>query len=571
MGNQQPRTFLSAALLLAVAAVYSPAPTFDFVNFDDPEYVAGNPHVLAGLTPAGIAWACTSFEHANWHPLTWLSLMLDAEIGGADPRVYHVTNVALHAANALLLFGILASLTGRLGRSAFVAALFAVHPLHVESVAWITERKDVLSTFFLLLALGAHVRYVRAPGIGRYVAVLAAFAAGLMAKPMLVTFPLMLLILDYCPLRRLGRAPEAAARPGRFGPIAEKLPPAILALASCGVTLWAQRGAVGSLDQVSLADRLANAAVSYVSYVSHAIWPAGLAVIYPHPRDTLPGWKVALCACALIAVSVLAVRTARRRPYLLAGWTWYVVTLLPVIGLVQVGVQAMADRYTYVPLLGIYAIGAWGVPGLLDRWGGIAPRLRARLLATAALAVVAALIPVARTQAGHWRDSVALFEHALAVTRDNYRAHAGLGKALATAGDTGAAIEQFREALRIRPQDGEAHADLAALLALAGRFAEAEERFVRAASLDPGNAEIRVNLGTTLMRQGRAQEAATAFREALALDPRNASAHKNLGVVLAREGDLESAVLHFSAAVEADPGDAEAVKNLQRAREILGR
>ena len=356
---RKPLLLATGGLVLAVVLVYFQATGFSFVKVDDTTYVTGNPHVLGGLTWSGARWALVTFEASNWHPLTWISLMADAEIGGAGPRSYHVTNVLLHLASTLLLFHVLARATRSVWRSALVAALFAVHPLHVESVAWVAERKDVLSTFLGFLTIAAYLRYAGKPTPGRYAAVAATLALGLLAKPMLVTLPLVLLLLDYWPLGRITlplRAGEGARRP-----LLEKVPLLALSAGSSAVTLAAQSSASATLGAVPLTTRLGNAAIACATYLGKAVWPVGLSIHYPYVQP-VPAARVALSLAVLAAVTWLVARGASRRPYLVTGWLWYLVTLVPVIGFVQVGEQSMADRYTYVPLVGIFVMVAWSLP-----------------------------------------------------------------------------------------------------------------------------------------------------------------------------------------------------------------
>ena len=564
------RTFsLSAALVLLTLAVYAQVLGFDFVNFDDPHYVSENPRVLGGLTAENVIWACTATTEANWHPLTWLSLMLDGQIGGSAPSVYHGTNLLLHTANTLLLFLLLCRMTGATWRSAFVAALFAVHPLHVESVAWVTERKDVLSTLFWLLTVLAYVRYAAAPRLRSYLLVILLFVLGLMAKPMLVSLPLALLLLDYWPLARLSWPPRTA-RDG-WRPAWEKVPLLLLAAASSVVTLYAQAigGGLNSLEALPVKLRVANAMTSYVGYIAKALWPFGLAPIYPHPRDSLASWQVVASGIVLILLSAVALRFARRRPYFAVGWFWYLITLLPVIGLVQVGVQGMADRYTYVPLIGLSVVIAWGAPDLLRRCGLSASH--GAILGSAAVLVTLLLTIRAWDQTRHWKDGIALFEHALRVTGDNARAHNGLGMALSREGREADAIPHFREAVRIESSYAEPYANLAGALALEGRFEEALANFDRALELNPEDAACLANLGTALMREGRSEEARDAFSRAIEIDRDNRPAHKNLGVILARRGDLEAAMAHFAEALRIDPDDEGARRNLERTRTMQQR
>jgi tetratricopeptide (TPR) repeat protein len=531
----------------AAVVVYLPVRHHEFVNFDDPQYVVDNRPVQAGLTWPGLSWAFTARHAGNWHPLTWLSHMLDVQLYGLDPGAHHVTSVLLHVASTVLLFGLLHGMTGAMLRSGFVAALFAVHPLHVESVAWVAERKDVLSGLFFVLTLRAYAAYVRRPQPRRYGLVLALFALGLMAKPMLVTLPLVLLVVDFWPLQR----------PFTRRLILEKLPLLALAAVSSVITLVVQRqsGAVKGLEALPLDRRLANAAVAYVAYVGKMLWPTGLAAIYPYPAS-LPAWRVAGAVSILAAVSIAALRTARSRPYLLAGWLWYLVTLVPVIGLVQVGSQPMADRYTYIPLIGLFIAGAWALPD--------------RALAPAAVLAVAGCAVAARAQVGHWRNSAALWEHAVAVTHDNHRAETNLGHALAKQGRTGEAIPHYLEALRIAPDFAEAHNDLGHALAEQGRTSEAIAHYSEAVRLLPGYVEARNNLAVALSGEGRNDEAIRQFSEALRLDPALAVSHNNLGAALAKQGNFPEALREFSEAVRIDPDYADATRNMALAHNALG-
>jgi Flp pilus assembly protein TadD len=547
---------VSLILIAATVIVYAPVGQHGFVNLDDAQYVSANPAVSGGLSARGAAWAFTTWHAGNWHPVTWLSHMLDVQLYGLNAGPHHVTSLLLHIANTVLLFGLLHRMTGALFRSAFVAALFALHPLHVESVAWVAERKDVLSTFFFLLTLGTYLAYVRRPGPSRYAAMLALFALGLMAKPMLVTLPFVLLLLDFWPLGRgLWRRQ-----------ILEKLPLLALAAASSIVTFVVQQraGAVKGLDALPLDRRLANAVVTYAAYIGKMLWPAHLAAIYPYPAWPA-GWLVAGAIVGLIAVTVLTMRAARRHPYLPVGWLWYLGTLVPVIGLVQVGSQPMADRYTYIPLVGLFVIIAWGISDLLARW----PHRRVALGVVAGLLIVGCAI-AARRQVHHWRSSVALWEHAVAATAGNYRAEANLGHALAKQGRAVEAIPHYVEALRLKPDDAEAHNGLGRALAEEGRASEAIAHYSEAVRVLPDYVEARNNLGVALMGAGRNDEAARHFEEAVRIEPALAASHSNLGVALAKQGRLEAAIGHFSEALRIDPGYADARKNLAVAHHVQG-
>jgi tetratricopeptide (TPR) repeat protein len=484
---------IAAAILALVACVFLQVRDFGFVNFDDPSYVSDNVVVRAGLTWRGLSWAFTSFHTGNWHPLTWLSLMLDVQLFGVDPGAHHLVNVALHAANALLLFAVLAAATGSRWRSALVAALFAVHPLHVESVAWISERKDVLSTLFGFACVGAYARYARAPSPGRYAAVAAAFVLSLAAKPMLVTLPLVLLLLDRWPLRRRERW---------LALLREKVPLLLASTASCAVTLVAQRagGAVATSASLPLPARLENALVSLGSYLWKAVWPAPLAVVYPHPAFTSAGLAssaVVLSAVAVVAISAFAAWQRRARPAIAVGWIWFLVTLLPVIGLVQVGVQAMADRYTYVPLVGPFLAIAWLLPD-----ASTAGVRRIALGAGCAAAVLAAAV-TAYVQTACWRDSFTLFRHALAVTRENYTALRNLGIAHLEQGEVQQGIAALRESLRILPGDAWGWMDLGIGLSAAGDDDGAGAAFGEAYRLRPEDETVLYNVGTFAATHGQ--------------------------------------------------------------------
>jgi tetratricopeptide (TPR) repeat protein len=554
---------MSAFLFLATLAVYSQVGHFDFVNFDDPEYVTSNPHVRAGITPANAAWAFTSREAANWFPLTRLSHMLDYQMFGLRGGWHHLTNVLLHALAALLLFAFLDGSTGRRWPSAWVAMIFALHPLHVESVAWVAERKDSLSAVFGLLALWSYVRYVERPATRRYLLVAMALALGLMAKPMLVTLPLVLLLVDVWPL---GRVTDMSW--SRIAPLLrEKTPFFAMAAAAACVTYLVQEagGAVRSSEAFPLGLRLENALVTYIVYIAKMFWPARLAVFYPYPPE-VPAWQAAGAALALVAISIVALRSVRRFPYLAVGWFWYLVMLAPVIGLVQVGAQARADRYTYMPMIGLTIMLAWGAADLAGRVPRAKPAVAA--LAGATCAACAALTWV---QAGYWRDSRALFQHAVDVTEGNYLAHHNLGVALAeTPGGLNQAIAHYQAALQIKPDYVRAHTDLGSALArLPGRLPDAIAEYRAALAIDPDLAIPHNNLGNALAQAGRWSEAISEYGAALRIDPdyadalhNMAEAQYNFGLALAKDGHLSDAVPHFEAALRIQPDSAEAHNNL---------
>lgn len=546
---------IGLALAAAVVVVFAPVRHYDVGDFDDRAYVVDNTEVTRGLTWDGVAWAFTSMQFANWFPLTWLSYMADVELFGADPGKHHLINVVFHTLNTLLLFGWLARVTRSIGPSAFVAALFAVHPLHVEAVAWIAQRKEVLCTFFWLVTMWAYVFYVERPQLRRFLLVLSCFALGLMAKPMLVTLPFALLLLDIWPLGRATRSrwPEL---------IREKLPLLVLSLASSVVTFIAQQrgGAVARLGELPLEQRLANVSVSYLTYIAKAIWPTRLAIHYPFPQS-LPEWQVLGAVLLLIGISALVLRAARERRYLLVGWLWYLGTLVPVIGLVQVGSQARGDRYTYVPLIGLFIIVAWGATDLVSGWAHRKWLLRAG----ATLAVVACAV-TARAQVAHWRDTVTVWTHAIAVSGDDAMAHNNLGVALGLLGKTDEAFAHYAEAARIHPGYADAHYNLANQLLDQKKFAQAEHHYFQAILIDPDRANARFGLAICLVAEGKLAAAVREMTNAVRLEPGNANFHFNLAVMLLGQGKREAAAQHLETALALDPDHSAARRELAALR-----
>lgn len=555
-GGAKAAPWIAMALACAVVVAYWPATHFGFIRFDDPTYVTENPHVLGGITPSSIAWAFTSGYGANWHPLTWMSHMLDVELYGVNGGAHHATNLTLHAASTVLLFVVMLRMSGAVWRSGVVAAVFGLHPIHVESVAWVAERKDVLSAFFWMLTLWAYARYVSTSRKSRYVLVLVAFTLGLMAKPMVVTLPFVLLLLDVWPLRRVELENW---RPSAWPFVREKLPLFVLSAASSAITFVVQRrgGTVASGVRLPLADRVGNAVISYVAYLAKAFWPAHLAAYYPYPAE-LPVGLLFASVVLLIAISAGAIAMSRRCPYLIVGWLWYLGTLVPVVGIVQVGTQAMADRYTYIPLIGISIMLVWGVGDLL--------RARRRLLAPAVAvgggAVVAAAIAT-RLQVQDWESSAALWRHALDVTRDNYAAHTYYGNALATQGDLDGAIAEYGAAIRIRPDYPEAHNNLGPALAKMGRVQDAVAQFEEAIRLRPNYADAHNNLGVALASQGNFDAAIAEYTETLRLDPDHAHARANLGLAFAAAGRRADALRELQLALRMNPNDVDARNGLR--------
>jgi tetratricopeptide (TPR) repeat protein len=553
-GGTLPREslWISLGLVVAVAIAYWPVRNFGFVRFDDPTYVTENPHIVSGISWSAVQWAFTSGYGANWHPVTWLSHMMDVQLFAFDAGAHHLTNVLLHAATTLLLFAVLLRMTGAMWRSAIVAGLFGLHPIHVESVAWVAERKDVLSAFFWTLTLLTYAAYVRRPRVSRYAWVLASFALGLMAKPMVVTLPFVLLLLDVWPLSRLDLGGKwwTSARPLVW----EKLPLFALSIASSVITYVVQQqgGTVASSVRLPLIERLGNALIAYVAYIGKMFWPIHLAAYYPYPR-ALPIVWVLVSGLLLIAASVGAILAARRRPYVLVGWLWYLGTLVPAIGIVQVGTQAMADRYTYIPLIGVFIVLAWGVPDAISRW----PQLRIPAIAVAA-GVLVACVAATRVQVRSWESSLTLWRHALDVTSDNYAAHTYYGNALAARGDVDRAIAEYTEAIRIRPDYPEAHNNLGPALASRGKFDEAIAHFAEAIRLKPNYADAHSNLGVALASEGKLDEAIAQYTEALRLDPDHARAHGNLGLALEAQGRTTDAQRELELALRLNPNNADA-------------
>ena len=573
-----PALLLSLALIAAVSFVYVGVRHFGFVNWDDPQYITDNAHVLGGLSWPNVRWALTDTRAAGlWLPLTWLSLMFDATVWGSDPGGYHVTNVVLHAANSVLLFSLLYGTTRALGRSAFVAALFAVHPLQVESVAWVTERKDVLSTLFLLLTLWAYVAYANRPATLRYLLVIATLVLGLMAKPMLVTVPFLLLLVDVWPLRRLQPNSTIKGRPVRRSPssnsevnlkrlLIEKVPLLFIAVFASIVTLVAQKnaGAMSTLDALPFQSRVPVALTSYVTYVVKTFWPSELAGFYPyHVPSPI---QVFGCAVLLVGITAIVLRAPKRYLYLPVGWLWFMGALFPVIGLVQVGMQMRADRFTYVPAIGLFIVVAWGAHDIAVRW----PRARVALIG-GALGVVVACGALARIQAGYWKDSVTFWRHALDATYDNARAHGNLGLALANLGNKDEALMQYNQAIRIAPQLPDVQINLANLLAGRGETEDAIAHYKQALRVSPNNIDAHNGLASALDDQKKYDEAIVHYRDALRIAPGSARVVNNLGAALVHQGKLNEALPYLLEAAKLAPEDADYHYNAGAVLEELGR
>ncbi len=544
---------ISLALIGATLAVYGQVAGHQFISLDDDYYITENPHVARGLTVSGIAWAFTTFHAANWHPLTWLSHMLDAQLFGLNASAHLLVNALLHTANACLLFCFLRRATGARWPAAMVAALFALHPLHVESVAWAAERKDTLATFFGLLALIAYVRYARQSSRGRLALVALWLGLGLMAKPMLVTWPFVFLLLDYWPLRRL------QARADLWPRLREKLPLFALSLASMVITFIAQAkgGAVRAIADAPVSLRLANAIVAYAKYFIATFWPHNLAVYYPFPPEGIPPAQVAGALLLLVALTVLAIVTARTRPCLIVGWLWFLGTLVPVVGLVQVGGQAMADRYHYIPSMGLFIALAFGAAELLAR-----SRIGRIPIAIGSAMILLGCASLTAAQVARWRDSETLFTHTLAVTPPNLVIEFDLGHALGWQRRYSEALPHFENALRLKPDFFDALLNVGITLSALDRPAEAADFLERALRAEPASSQAHAQFALALVRLDRQEEALRAFRRAVELDPRNADARTNFGLMLARQGNATDALTELTEAVRLDPDNPQAQNNL---------
>jgi len=559
---------ITLILCTVTAAVYCRAAFFPFCVIDDTDYVIGNAYIREGLSFNSIKWAFTTFHAGNWHPLTWLSLLTDSQLFGMNPMGFHVINIGFHIITTALLFLLFNCMTGALWRSALVAALFALHPLHVESVAWITERKDVLSAFFWMITLLSYTGYARQGRRSMYITALAAFALGLMAKPMLVTMPVVLLLLDYWPFQRVQSSfPVGTKTPleeglnseGMGKLLIEKLPFIALSFISSIVTIYAQQhgDAIAPLEKVSVMDRIGNSLQSYLLYLENLVAPHDLAIFYQLAPASL--WKA---GCALLLFSGMLLLAFKKRaayPYLLTGSLWYLVTLLPVIGLIQVGAQAMADRYSYIPSIGLFVIASWGGADLTARF----PRLRMAVIAAGGASVLLYAIGTC-IQLSYWKDNVTLFSHALAVTHEESSlAHARMGLAYFAEGRPDLAVREYEEGLRIDPEATSIHLRLGIALDRLGKTAEAVEHFKAEIRVRPQLAAGHYDLALALQKIGKLPEAIAEYKEALAIEPDDAACHDSLGVALLQQGNLDESIQHFSEALRLNPHLKQAAGNLQ--------
>src|SRR5437762_2198829 len=572
-------------LIALTWAVFAQTGKYPFVNYDDPLYVLDNAHVRAGLTWRGIAWAFTHVHSQNWHPLTTMSHMFDCQLFGVNPGAHHLVNVFFHSIAAVLLFILLAQITNNIWASAFVAAVFAIHPLRVESVAWIAERKDVLSGVFFMLTLLAYFRWTRQQTVGRYLAMSILFGCGLMSKPMLITTPIILLLLDYWPLNR-SRKSEVTGQRSTIGKLIwEKAPLFALSIGSCFATLWAQNFALGSTQFLPLQWRITNALFSYFEYVRQMFWPVDLIPFYVHPENRLEIWRLLIAAISLIALTVIVIVRRKQNPYLLVGWLWYLVMLIPVIGIVQVGLQGHADRYTYLPQIGLYIAVVWLVLDLTNL-------LRAQkiILSGSAAVVLATLSILSWTQTTYWRDTETLWRHTLAVTPNSDVAHAGLGGILFVRGQIDESIDHYERALRLRDGNVAAHFGLGRALAAKQKTDPAIFHLQKALSIQPDNIGASNDLGLMFASRGEIREAISAWQQSLSFDPDNADAANNIAWVRAtpaypdlrdgrealelaqralRSGGENPVALRTLAAAQAENGQfAEAIATCQRGEEL---
>jgi tetratricopeptide (TPR) repeat protein len=565
-------TIVSLLLIILTLAVYWQVQTHDFVNFDDDLYVVKNPHIKNGITYESINWAFTTLSTGNWHPLTWLSHMLDVQFFGINPRGHHLINLLFHIVNTLLLFSVFKKMTGDILRSGFIAALFALHPMHVESVAWIAERKDVLSTFFWMLTILSYIHYVKNQNLSRYLLLILFFTLGLMAKPMLVTLPFVLLLLDYWPqgrlrLMRSDRQKKAKQSNSAVHLLLEKTPLFLLTAASSIVTFTVQKQGrnVASFEAVPFLTRAANAIVAYIDYIEKMFWPSNLAVLYPYP-SSVPIWKIAFSSAILIAISLMVLRYVKQRPYLIIGWLWYLGTLVPVIGLVQVGNQYMADRYSYIPYIGLFIMIAWGVPGLLKQWRY--KKIGTTIVATIILAI---LMTTTFLQVKHWKNSITLFSYTLSVTTNNFLSHNNLGTALAEQGHIDEAIDHWLEAIHIKSDYETPYNNLGLAYEKQGRIEEAIQNYVKALRINPDYELAHFNLGNVYFKQRRFEEAIQQYREAIRINPEYVNAYYGLSNALSEIGRVEEAIDQLTKVVMIEPNFPAAHNNLGNALRMQGR
>lgn len=590
--NNRSIVYVSLILVILTLSAYWSVKSFDFVNYDDDKFVTQNNHVTTGLKLDNIKWAFTSIYASNWMPLTWISFMFDSSISDMNPAYFHLMNLLFHILNTALLFIVFGKMTGSIWKSAAIAVLFAIHPLHVESVAWITERKDVLSTFFMMLTIWAYVHYVEKQNYKRYTLAFVLFACGLMSKPMLVTLPFILLLLDYWPLRRFSILSEEKRQNWKASVnlfirlIYEKIPLFLLSTAAVILTIIAQKEEIIIRQVIPIYLRIENAFVSYCSYILMMIFPSSLAVLYPHP-EFIPLWQLLGAVVLLTLISVLAIYTAKQFPYFISGWLWYLGTLVPVIGLVQVGVQSMADRYTYIPLIGLFIVIVWGVCDLTERLA-----YKKYILASISAIVILLLVTCTLSQLKYWKDTKSLFSRAIAVTNNNYVMHCNMGVLFAEQGNIQDAVFHYEAALKIKPNDADTNYNYGNLLVAQGKLDKAIGHYIIAIKGTPKFAPAHNNLGIAYARSANQEKAIEQFREAIKINPYYIEAKNNLetalaqqeknkklqankntdnnvisntvqdqmqaGMALFKKGDLDGAISHFSEVLKLDPENLNA-------------
>jgi tetratricopeptide (TPR) repeat protein len=548
-------------LVLLTSVVYWQVRDFEFILFDDPLYISDNSHIQDGLTFKNLFWATKAVYASNWHPITWISHLMDVELFGMNPGAHHLTSLIVHLVNSMLLFIILKRLTGITWASGFAAALFAVHPINAESVAWVSERKNLLCTFFFMITIWAYVRWVEKPGFNRYLLITVFFIIGLMAKPMLVTLPFVLLLIDFWPLERIRRINGKRGRTEAIKLFREKIPLFVLSLGSSMLTFLVQQssGAVRSFESLPFQTRIANALISYVRYLGKLLSPHHFAVVYPYSQD-MPVWQVGGSLVLLIVITWISIRFIRHYPYVFVGWFWFFGSLIPVIGLIQVGSQAMADRYAYIPLIGPFILIAWGI-----RDATIKLRLGKIGVASVAVALISVLAAITHQQAGNWKDSITLFQHAVNETSNNHIAHHNLALALMAQDRIDEAISHLNRALEFKPVFPKAHNNLAIALAKLGRYSEAIRHYTEALRLQPDWGGALYNLGNALSALDRFEDAIKEYRKSLAVSPNDAEIYNNLGNALFHKGNLDEAIQYYQRALTLKPDHVPALLNTAKA------
>ena len=556
--NKYLHILIQLILASLIVATYHPVKDHDFINLDDDRYVTANNHVRYGISLENVIWAFRESHVSNWHPITWLSHMVDCELFGLNPSAHHINSMLIHILNSLLLFNIFYKMTWDIWRSSFVAALFALHPLHVESVAWIAERKDLLCAFFWFLTMFAYLKYVERPCLKKYIPVIIFFSMGLLSKPMIVTLPFVLLLLDYWPLKRFklknayqnneysNNTFRINKRPSSLL-VLEKAPLFLLSITSSIITFIVQNkgGAVTSIEALPIDIRVGNAIVSYLTYITKTFWPVHLSILYPHPL-TISYWKISIAFIILSGITFFILRKAKSKPSLAVGWLWYLVTLVPVIGFIQIGSQAMADRYTYIPLIGLFIIISWIVPDFKKRYFRI-------FVSTIAVLFILTFALLTGYYLSFWKNSISLFEHTLDVTQNNEIIHFNIACAYAENGNITKAIYHYKTAIRIKPNNDRAYNNLGTLLAKQSRYHEAIKYYREAIRIKPDDINAYTNMGVALLKTDQYGEAIKFLEQAIKIDPDSSVARKNLGLIFLQTGMYKEAIAQFKNALKNDP------------------